>query len=224
MWKLDPKTTDAKVKVKVAIAASITIAVLVLAFCLWFFVQKDTERYTESASMQEHSPPEPSFDDFIGVWNGIARSFDLAGAHKLSSVSNEKLLKSLRGYIEFYNHPLPDSINQPLNEIVQEYPGSLWRYYRDFLVAHIGKHHVSQTLWSSFSTSADLRTLVLQTTGLSDMDESVKLIQGASDPSAYFFLYKYDLWDRGLSRNMQSCGMDIIDSAKFPSLAKLIRK
>ncbi|MFC1819066.1 hypothetical protein ACFL0B_08275 [Thermodesulfobacteriota bacterium] len=219
------KSGHTKVKNKTGGARIISaaIAVFIIAICTWFFVQNGPDRQSDIVSKHQSSLPKPSFDNFISVWNGIARTYELGDAHMLSSVNNEKMLRSLRGYIEFYSHPLSDSISQPINEIAQEYPGSFWLYYRDFLIAHVGKQDVSQTLWSSISSSNDLRTLILHTTGLSGMDESVKLLQSASDPCAYFNIYKYDLWDRGLSRNMESCSSDIIDKTKFPSLAELIR-
>lgn len=200
----------------------LTVALIFGAGCVYLAHNKKNRI---PVNQKTTSTRAPSYQDFIGAWNGKVRKFELHEEHLLPSADSKKLVEELRAYMEFYTHPIEPVTNQSLETIAHEYPGSLWRYYYDFLSAHLGKYILTEQDWNSVNTSHDLFNVLSRVTGNSDFDESIEEIIASSDPCAFFEFYKYELWNKkGLSRNFKKCSPEIIDQAKFPELAALIRR
>jgi len=84
--------------------------------------------------------------------------------------------------------------------------------------------------WSSIDSSEKLNAMILDVVKIRsssfDVDESIKLLLAASDPCAYFNIYKTELWKRGLSKNFRVCDSSIIaqEAHQYPALSVLIRQ
>jgi len=205
----------------------VTLLILVVGGAVLFIKNFQTQSTTQSAPVSSYK--EPTYTNFVSGWNDKVRAFDLAEGHLISSTDNEVMLRELKTYISYFSNGLPKKTTDELAGISRAYPHSIWAMYRKFLITHVGKHTLSNIDWSSIDSSEKMYQLLLSATrstdGLSDIDESIKLILAASDPCAYFSMYKTDLWKQGLSKNFRHCDSKIINNERdiYPSLAVLIK-
>jgi len=171
----------------------------------------------------------PLFPAFVEGWNNKVRSFHLSEDHLLSSTDGNLLIKQIKTYIDGFTNKLPKDTYTELVSISQTYPNSIWTMYSDFLTTYTGKKTTNRIVWATIDSSIKLNNIILKTVQSPlikrDLDESIKLLLAASDPCAYFSIYKVSLWKHGLSKNFRVCNRTIIkdEKAKYPNLYKLIK-
>ena len=199
----------------------VTVLFFIIIGSYFLFMRFSSDSVHTSVAMQEHEK-HYDYSMFVVGWNDKVRNYDLSDAHLLSSVDDHKMLRSLKAYLQFYSSELPESMNSELEKVTLMYPTSIFKYYKDFLHFHLGKHKYPEG-WENAVDSTGLFELIKKTTGNRDVDESLKLILASSDPCAFFSIYKYELRSKGLSANLTRCTASIIDAKKYPSLATLIR-
>jgi len=164
-----------------------------------------------------------NYDTFVGAWNDKVRAYELSDAHLLSSTDSEKTLQSLKKYVIGYSSSQEDKVQQELLELSDNQPNSIFKFYQDFQITHLGKLYTLPSDLKNIVNSDALFALVQKTTGNSDVDGAIKLILASSDPCAFFAIYKYELRKRGLNKEQKTCDGSIIDAAEFPKVAALIQ-
>jgi len=205
----------------------VVILALVLGGAVLLINNFHTPSMTQSTPISTYK--EPTYTYFVSGWNDKVRAFDLAEGHLLSSTDNKVMLSELKKYIGYFSSGLSKETTDELDGISQAYPHSIWAMYREFLITHVGKHALSNIDWSTIDSSEKMYQVVQSVTrstdGISNVDESIKLILAASDPCVYFSIYKTDLWKHGLSKNFRHCDSKIINKERgiYPSLADLIK-
>jgi len=160
------------------------------------------------------SEPQQDFSYFVSGWNDKVRAFNLPDSLLLASTDNKTMLRQLKKYINNYALDNLDNRNNEWTKMAEKYPSSIFKFYQEFRLVHVGKKRINTNDWLNLNHSNDLFHLLQKTTANQDNDESIKLVLASNDPCVFFALYKYELWKRGLSKNMDSCNLNIMMNQK----------
>jgi len=163
-----------------------------------------------------------SYSELVSIWNDRVRVYELSDNNLLEAGNNTQIIETVDSYLTFHTSPLPKTVEISLDKIIEQYPNSLWFYYRNYLTElRTNKKVQVSKLTNKLSVEGIYKEIHLAT-NVNDLDRSIALILASKDPCSFFKIFKYELWEKGLSTNFTSCNADIVDASIYPELALLI--
>lgn len=162
------------------------------------------------------------YDILVEDWNRAVVNAKLNKFFYLPDTNPEKVISKLNAITESFYQCSDRQLKSELNRVTDSEKHSIFSFYADFLGSYCSS---TKLKFNSNQSSSDIRSLIKQITKQDRINtKTLLIIASMNDPCFFIEAYRNDLYDKGMSRNIQSCKDLRVDKSKYPLLFSLINK
>ena len=170
-------------------------------------------------------PPRPDvtkYDILVEDWNRAVVNAKLNKFFYLPDTNPEGVISRLNAIIAPFYQCSDPGLKSELKKILDVKKHSFVSFYADFLNSHCV---TTRLTFNSSQSSSEIRSLVGQITKQNRINtKMISIVASMNDPCFYINAYRNDLYEKGMSRNIESCEDLNISEKKYPFLFDLINK
>lgn len=206
------KAKKTKLKVIAAIALLVCFVVAVFLFQPW---TNETKVAIKSPTINPGK-----YNILVDDWNRSVINARLDTSHYLPDSDPQGVIKCLNGFVRPFYEPHSHQIESELQDIIQGRKYSFFVFYYGFLKKHRLRDKITFT---AKQDSLEIMNELIRLTGQNSVNtRAVGIVAAMGNPCFFLKNFRHELYQRGMSRNIQTCRDIVVDKEKYPHLHDLV--
>lgn len=219
------KSLNSSKMLKTVVSFSLIVIVLIIFLVILKSCNGKAPRSVEPPKLSRtEEPPKLDVGKFsirAKEWNQRVVDLGLPRSYVLPEAEPVLFVKKINGWLLAFSEPLPAAVERELEAESARSSYSFFSFYKEFR----SKYRIAaQVSIDESMTSIQVREVLTKVTGEPEVNiKCVSIVAAMNNQCIYLDLFRKDLYERGMDRNITSCSSIYIDAGRSPAIDSWMR-